>query len=34
LILKLLISGVAITALGFPPYFGNFASISPNVLET
>ncbi len=32
--MKALISGVGITTLGFPPYFGNFASISPNVLET
>jgi len=33
-ILNVLISGVAMTTLGFPPYAGNFASISPNVLVT
>lgn len=29
-----LISGVATTTFGFPPYFSRLASISPNVLET
>jgi len=33
-ILNVLISGVAMTTLGFPPYAGNFASISPNVRVT
>jgi hypothetical protein len=33
-ILNALISGSAITTFGFPPYFTNFASASPNVLET
>ena len=33
-ILKDLISGIAITTLGLPPSLGNFASISPKVLET
>lgn len=33
-IMNSLISGVAITTFGFPPYFSLFASISPNVLET
>jgi len=29
-----LISGVGITHLGFPPYLGSLASISPIVLDT
>jgi hypothetical protein len=29
-----LMSGVAITTFGLPPYFSLFASISPKVLET
>lgn len=33
-ILKALISGVATTTFGFPPYFAILASASPNVLET
>lgn len=33
-ILKDLISGSGMTTKGFPPYFSNFASISPKVLET
>lgn len=32
--LKALISGSAITTLGFPPNWGSFASISPKVLQT
>lgn len=31
---KVLISGVAIITFGFPPYWGNLASGSPNVLQT
>jgi hypothetical protein len=27
-------SGIAITTYGFPPYFSNFACGSPNVLDT
>ena len=33
-ILKLLISGIAIITFGFPPYYFSFASISPKVLDT
>jgi len=33
-ILKVLISGSAITTFGLPPYLGILASISPKVLET
>jgi hypothetical protein len=33
-ILKDLISGTAITTLGFPPLFSTLASKSPNVLHT
>jgi hypothetical protein len=33
-ILNCLISGVAITTLGFPPNFNNLASASPKVLDT
>ena len=29
-----MISGIGITHLGFPPYLGSLASISPIVLET
>ena len=32
--LKLFISGSQTMTLGFPPYFGRLASISPKVLET
>ena len=32
--LKLFISGSQTITLGFPPYFGRFASISPKVLDT
>lgn len=31
---KVVISGSALITLSFPPYLGNLASISPNVLET
>ena len=34
LILKAFISGSAITTLGLPPNEVNFASMSPNVLDT
>jgi len=34
LIFKVVISGLAIKTLGFPPNLTIFASISPNALET
>ena len=34
LIFNVVISGLAIRTLLFPPNFGIFASISPNALET
>lgn len=33
-IVKYVTSGLAIKTLGFPPYYGFFASISPNDRET